>query len=403
LFVAFGKGYRVDVLLGVGVVFCGLASLAGEVLIRLQIVDGMTQVPISGAVVSVRDGAGNFESVGESTNGVLAFSYRGEAAQLRIEARDYANLGARLYLTNSRADKRIEMDRSVPFEGVAIGPSGHWASGGRVALLSKRSHATVRPDGSLATDAKSVSVGAGGSFRLQVVPEGEWIVVVHDLGLASVRILGWTNGTRVQLRPWVFARGKMMINEKVAANEGISAGSVRFAESSARVLLDEFEAQTDEAGNFFFNRLPPGEVSLEWKILRGARAFSFSHTMPFVLEPALNKTLNYHLRGRTIRGKITVEGVEADGNAELIFADLFTKPQQATEFSPLGNPGSARHFALEVDASGRFLGKAVPGGDYLLRVRTGRGAKFKSFQGRMEVVEGDGELDLGEVKVTNGR
>ena len=388
-----------------GLLFCGSELWAADaVSVRLQIVDAVTEVPISGAVVSIRDEAGKLERIGESTNGVLTFPQLSgvDSIELWIEAQDYSHKGVRLFLTN----KRIEMDRKIPFKGMAISPSGQAASGASVVLLSKRSMVAIGTDAKIIM-AESVLgrelAARDGSFTLGVAVEPQSILVVHDLGVASVPMVGWTNGTEIQLRPWVFAKGRMLINDKPAANESLMAGNVRFAGSSSVVQLQKFEAQTDGAGNFFFDRLPQGEILLLWKIPNGPRGFSYSHGMPFIVDPTSQKSLQYHLHGRTVRGKVVTSEQKADWNADHIYAHIFTKPPPVTEFSPLGVNGPWRHYAVIVDQNGLFEAKVLPPGDYSFSVQARRRNSFQSFEGRIEVAAGDGELDLGEVLVKSGR
>src|SRR6185436_9670656 len=101
------------------------------------------------------------------------------------------------------------------------------------------------------------------------------------------------------------------------------------------VHLQKFSAQTDPAGFFSFDRLPPGNITLQWQIPMGPQSFSYSHAMIFPIDPSVPNDLKYFLRGRSIRGEVVTDA-DFDWNAQFVFAHLSTPRQALSEFTPMG-------------------------------------------------------------------
>ena len=306
------KGFLIAGVLGLSL--CGSlagAELIGDVAVRVQVIDGVTKVPVSNAEISLRKGEGEVEKLGTATNGVFSFvrSPAPERMQLRVRAEDYGVRGLSIEVTNSRIESVLEMDRTVPFRGVVVAPTGQAASGAKVVLIKRQESVTVIVDGSLggAPGLQVVFAGLDGSFSVRPDENAESILIVHDLGMVQIPLVGWKDDRTIRLLPWVAAKGRMLINDAPAGNESIVAYRVMVGGGPVGVHLDRFETQTDAKGNFFFDKLPVGQVTLSWKVPMGGQAWSFSHATTFGVEPGNLSALVFHLRGRTVRGQIVAE------------------------------------------------------------------------------------------------
>jgi hypothetical protein len=228
-------------------------------------------------------------------------------------------------------------------------------------------------------------------------------LIVHDLGAIEIPLIGWTNDTKILLRAWAPAKGRMLINNAPAVNQSIVASTVKFPQAFKPIQLQRFETQTDPAGFFSFDRLPPGEVTLQWKVPIGAQAFSYSHGIGFIVDGALPNDLKYNLQGRAIRGQ-AVAPDEFDWNARFVFAHISARPQPASEFSPMGVSAFPSHFGAMLSEKGKFEATAVPPGKYTLRIQAHKNDdSMDLIEGEIVVPEGAGPIDLGSVTLKKGR
>ena len=221
----------------VSIYFLFLAPAIGadieNVAIRLRITDTITQVPISGALVSLRKSDTQLDKLGASTNGVFNFAHPAttQLVQLRVEAENYTTRGVSLSLTNSHIEQGVTLDRTVGFRGFVIAPTGQTARGAQLALITKTIRmAIVSLDGRIETfnQLRTDVSDSDGEFNIGLDPDAESILVTHELGIGQVSLIGWTNETKVQLRAWTAVKGRMLINNEPAVNESIVASMVKF-------------------------------------------------------------------------------------------------------------------------------------------------------------------------------
>jgi hypothetical protein len=380
------------------------AAHAQSVSIKLRITDNITEVPISGAIVSLRKSDSSLEILGFSTNGNFSFTHppTTQLVQLRVEADQYARRAVSLSLTNSHIEQPFKMDREAPFRGYIIAPTGQAASGAQVVLQEKQKRiAQIFSDPKIETynQLRTDRADNDGSFSIGPDEKAESILIVHDLGLTEIPVIGWTNGTKVQLRAWTPAKGRMLINDVPAANQTIVASNLKFRNGSSPwgIHLQKFETQTDPAGFFFFDRLPPGDVTLEWMIPIGPQSFSYSHGITFPIDPALPNNLKYHLQGRAIRGQ-AVPDANFDWNAQFVFAHIASPRQAVSEFAPMGFSSYPRSFVANLGEKGKFEATAVPPGDYTLRITAHKqDDSMETILGNFTVPDGPDPIDLGTV------
>jgi hypothetical protein len=379
------------------------APLESSISIRLRIVDTVTQLPISGALISLRKENAGLEKLGQSTNGIFNFSHPAtpETIQLRIEAEDYTTRGVTLSLTNSRIEATVPLDRRAPLRGFVVDPTGRPADRATVVVLKKRMGVIIEPNGKIETfnQARTKLTEQDGAFSLVANEEAESILAVHELGLSQTPVVGWTNGSHIRLQAWIACRGKMLINDVPAANETVSISRVMFPGTPWWVSFQRFEATTDAGGNFFFDRAPPGEITLHWRTPVGAQSYTFSHGMDFVVDQSRGEIV-YHLRGRAVRGQLVVPDGKFDWNANHIFGSISAKAQPASEFTPLGIPKFGMSITANIDNNQRFEATAVPPGNYILRMRAHKADNsMQMVETELVIPDGVGPIDLGQVSM----
>jgi len=373
-----------------------------NVAVRLRVTDSTTQVPISGALISMRKADDQLDKLGASTNGIFNFAHPAttQLVQLRVEAANYTTRAVSLSLTNSRIEQAVKLDRIIPFRGIVIAPTGQTAGGAHLVLLTQTIRMSIIGfDGRIETfnQLRTDVADADGHFSIGPDAEAKSILITHDLGVGQVSLIGWTNETKIHLRAWTSARGRMLINNAPAVNEDIVASMVKFPQGLWPVNLQGFETRTDPAGFFSFDRLPPGEVTLHWKIPIGAQSSSYSHGVAFIVDSAFPNDLKYYLQGRTVRGQ-AVAPDEFDWNAQFIFASISAPAQPPSEFTPLGASAFPSSFVAALSEKGKFEATAVPPGKYTLRIHAHKNDNsMQMIEGAIIVPEGTGPVDLGPI------
>jgi hypothetical protein len=374
--------------------------------IRLRIIDSATQLAVTNARVALLKPIADLEPLGHSTNGIFAFTHTDDTnvIKLRVQADHFSTHDLVLKVTNSTIDQIVPLDRTATFRGFALAPTGQPVKNADVALLKKYKHARITPKPEIQTfkQLPQVTTEHDGYFRIGPDKEAQSILIVHNFGVAHVPIVGWTNETTIQLRPWAPARGKFLINNVPAANQTIAASNVKLHGSPWPVHLDQFQAETDAAGNFFFDRLPPGEINLTQKITTAAHGYTFSHGHNFFIDQAFPADIYYHLRGRSIHGQLVAADPDFDWNAEHIFVHLYASARPPSEFAPLGVPAWPSHFAVITDNAGKFNATAIPPGEYTLRLHAHRrDHRSDLLATSVTIPPGAEPLDLGDVTLTN--
>lgn len=309
----------------------------------------------------------------------------------------------------------LPMDSKL--KGVIVAPGGQLASGATIGFAHGDApmilEANVRVRGALVDPWRFTSgivlASGDGSFATVAPPAATAIVVVHELGCGSAPIIGWTNGTAIQLRPWVSLRGRMIINGKPAANRLIAAVLCRFLNGNARFYLRNFDATTDAEGRFVFERLPPGVIDVVQKVELAGGGQAFSHWSSFVADASLPATdVVYDSEGRDLSGTlIDNKGQPVDWRGLIIDGRLLpTKSSPALdEFAPLagGAPGRPpQYFVVSIKADGKFSAEAIPPGEYNLQVNCMKqGRWIQQAPVKITAPPGEGALSLGRIAISN--
>jgi hypothetical protein len=137
-------------------------------------------------------------------------------------------------------------------------------------------------------------------------------------------------------------------------------------------------------------------VTLFWKM---PGSFGYSHGHWFDVDSASATNLNYHLRGRAIRGQALVAKNDDFKGKELL-GYLRPLELQPTEFDPFA---TASRIGLRIDQNGKFEGEAAPPGSYKVFVRPLRqvGEWPKPMSANLVVPEGNDPIDFGKIVMTN--
>ena len=377
-------------------------ALGADSSIRLFIVDSITRVPVDAAQIFSRD-KDQLQKLGDTTGGRLDFEPPSnfESITLSIRAPGYENRGGTLKRCEVTRFKQIELDRTHAIEGVIIAPTGHPIGDTAVTLITRSSHTAVTVEGRLERldHEPPFKSFPDGRFSLKPVAGAESILAVHDLGLAQIPVVVFTNGTRILLRPWRHLPGRMLVNNVPASEQKIAAIAFVSAPSLLHVYLRDFETRTDKQGRFTFEKMPPAEIRLAWQSAPG-RLPGPSHPMTFPDHPFPGAEITYHIQGRNLTGQLKVPSKpDLDWRDKNIYANLVsTERAVRSDFSPHGST-LGKYYSIGFNETGALKAAAIPPGEYELTVNifSAVPGTATTLRSRITVPPGEGAANIGEV------
>lgn len=382
--------------------------------VSVRVFDSITKIPLSGVAVSVRpSGLAELVPVGATTNGALKFKRQNDDKMIEFfcEAQGYRAKSALVAIEENKSVEMFLDPLGFALKGVVIAPTGQSVEGAKILLMNANTHAQLgrgNHQNPWELNSFDTLTDGNGVFSLSAEHGGESLLAVHRLGCANVPVAGWTNGQALRLRPWATLRGRLMINGKPAPNRQLAAVMCDFFGSTSRLGLLDVVSTTDAQGRFAFDQVPSGAIECALQMPFGANWTIFSHWQTFVVDPSLPPTeAIYSLRGRDV----TAHGV-FEGDFQFRAAEAFTmlrpKAQRPlTEYTPLAggvaNAGMS-FFAMTLNGDGDISGIAIPPGEYELAIDFHNfGGKFvrTNFRADIVVPEGDGPVNLGDIRLTN--
>lgn len=144
---------------------------------------------------------------------------------------------------------------------------------------------------------------------------------MDDAGFADLRVEELEKTRSVRLKPWAQVKGKLLSGPKTGTNETIRLGlsflpGVDHPRTYPALSLF-LTAQTDQDGNYEFDRVPPIAVQIyhEPKV-KGTRlgTIAMSQDTCLVLEPGKTHQVDLGGKGRPVVGKLVVEDYEGEIN-----------------------------------------------------------------------------------------
>ncbi len=244
---------------------------------------------------------------------------------------------------------------------------------------------------------------------LDDTPAEKLFLTAHhpDAGWGQVRLADWQPGGKLTLTPWSAMHGRLLdADEKPIAFAHLKfSQSIRARDNSSLHFLFSYQAecQTDEQGNYRFERLIPGAsgggIRQDETYLGTFNGpFHSGESMEVTLRPPPAKAAP-SAQARVVRGRILVpEGFQVRSNRYQIRAN----------FTRAGNVGA--YSVDELGDAGRFETRPLEPGDYTLRVWVqSKEAEWTSPSNsgltlpfRLEEEARSQPLDLGELKLEAG-
>ncbi|HEX7653793.1 MAG TPA: M56 family metallopeptidase [Verrucomicrobiae bacterium] len=359
-----------------------------------------------------------------------------ENFKIQIKAAGYQSWAeGDYYFDEGDREITVKMAKGVYARGVIRQPDGQPANDAAIYVCQSPEAAVFlnQPGRIYPRDGvQVVRTLADGLYQLESQNDTARVVVWHTSGCLQTTY-GELRGTNsLQLQKFARVHGVLKIAGQPAANERVQIqgpGDWSFTEGLQLV----YSAQTDAAGRFSFNDLPPLHYKLSRTphLIMGAETVE-SHAWPLVLQAGEDQSVDYHFDGHRVTGRLTANShVDWLNDNQLLVLKTPALPPPPSVWSYVNrtNYEQAKHdyytspavqenldrqqqFQLVLDKNGNFHIDDVPPGDYELRIKISRppGPDENSWTARTDIIgslnqpitipAGTEPLELGNFKVT---
>lgn len=150
-------------------------------------------------------------------------------------------------------------------------------------------------------DGDSLQTDADGRFRLPPQSGDFTLLAAADEGFAAVPGDHFTNNPVLTLQPWARVEGVLFKNNHPATNEELY---FFVGDNSTPHLWSQVPAAADARGHFVFDRVPPGNVTLQLKQRTTAQSWTYVQLQSLELKPGETNLAQITLEGRTVIGRL---------------------------------------------------------------------------------------------------
>jgi hypothetical protein len=186
----------------------------------------------------------------------------------RIEAPGYGAVVTKFKEGERPVMLKVEMPKETALALEVRKPDGTAAAGTAAYVVTKEmqwfnlveyTEALANPERGWRGKGREVRTDGAGKLRLADPRDSEARLVVADkAGYAEMRLADAVKAGKVVMQGWARLEGVAMAGRKPWALKEVGAQYEAPAEGGPARITASFEAKTDEAGRFEFDRLPPG-------------------------------------------------------------------------------------------------------------------------------------------------
>jgi len=339
-------------------------------------IDGLMALLDTGLNQTKQSAAIYLANIGDRKT-LLALQTRAQAWDLSQGINPYAKAINRMQRKMARYNTTTESSAAsteslgtATVNGLVQDPNNSPIAGARVYTAAKGQPISLMTE---SAQAQPLTVtDASGQFSLASSASKEWLVVLHERGVAVSATETLSSGVTVTLASWASIKGDVYFDSQPVTGCTLKAMSAAIDETSD--YLCQSTARTDELGQFLIKRIVPGRVAL-----------LHDH-----YEIAPGQTLELHINPneQAIKGRLQLTGQTAaawhtgfTGSIVPVQPDLrwpdMDQPEDFNEMSldeveqwceGIGpDPATAAlHYPLQADERGEFQISHVPGGTYAL-------------------------------------
>ena len=323
----------------------------------------------------------------------LVYGTANPGYMLRFEAEGYAPFISRPILADEGevhldVSLRVAADTTV----TVLLPDNRPATQADVGLVMPQAGLELVPGGfshqNLQNGAALLATDASGTFRLPPDESISRIIVAHPSGFAEVSPASLASEPIIRLEPWGKLEGTYLVGGQPATNRDLL---FQYGQRHSDAIHSSFEAyrvQTDQAGHFVFNQVPPGKHVLVRLIPAGPNAVQHEPVGEVEIRAGETTTTSIGGDGYSLTARLRWPEGWKPQSSEHVFAFVQTPlPPALAALASSGkvDPAAAaqiqqspevqdylrrsRHFQGVVAGDFQTISvEAVPAGDYILVV-----------------------------------
>ncbi len=241
-------------------------------------------------------------------------------ARIMIEAPGYVPQISRGFQSADAYTNDFALTKGQGLSGVIQTADGAPAANATVLLVDNDESGYMDTPGQFRSNSSggdSTRADAQGRFEFSPKLEAEWILIAHEQGFAEVRADKLASNGRVVLQPWARVKGVMRVGDTPEPDQTVRLQHRydRYYEPGNRSsgLSLYLKAEPDEAGNFVFEKVPPGQRQIYVEYRFKERQYGetpLSHGLPLAVEPGATLDVMLGGAGRKVLGRVKVIGGE---------------------------------------------------------------------------------------------
>jgi len=182
----------------------------------------------------------------------------------------------------------------------------------------------------------------------------------------------------VVLEPWGRVEGKVMVGEKVGANERVSITSFSNDEAQEKMVNQSLETRSDNQGRFAFEQVLPRMTLLSYSINSSSGQHTSMSPIPAVkVNPGQTTRLELGRTGRPVIGRLAIpETIKAQSENHLWGSIAYSpRPPKPLEVLTVEERRrwtqeermTSRSYGLAIQPDGSFKAEDVPPGRHLVQ------------------------------------
>ncbi len=294
--------------------------------------------------------------------------------RLRIEADGYApGISRPIHDGEENPKVDFELVAGEAMTGLVKLASGKPVEGADVVLVVPSQPAFIengRPPTGL--DHRVVKTGPDGRYAFPAIEPPFTILALDERGFAQVRSQDLVRNQELVLKPWGRIEGTLRVGSQPGAGLPVLVNGGPNGDTDQAIPWFQYSAAANASGQFIFDRVVPGSMTVARKIALGAHSYSSAGTTEIDVKPGQTARVTIGGSGRPVIGRVVVpEGLRQKLDWGYSLNQLGHKPSlwnQALGRIGIGSSHPGSDYAVRVEPDGSFRIDDVIAGHYGLKL-----------------------------------